>query len=297
MGKHSFREWMIAVRPWSFPASAMPVLVTLGCLFARHEDINWVNGVWALLNIVIFHAAGNTWSDYFDYRRHVDAQDTFGVKTLTSGMFTPKEIYRLSLTLLLVALLAGIGLWLRTGMPLLYIGFAGLLCAVLYPGLKYHALGDMVIFLAYAALPTMGTVYAATLQVDWKILWLAVPVGLITVAILHCNNIRDIATDARAEISTFAMKVGGKVSIYLYCAEILIPFVWITVCAAVGVFPLWTLLVWLALFPAMGNVKTALSYFKGGSAAIAGLDQATAQLQLLFSVVLTVAFVLAGLLA
>ena len=140
MGKHSFREWMIAVRPWSFPASAMPVLVTLGCLFARHEDINWVNGVWALLNIVIFHAAGNTWSDYFDYRRHVDAQDTFGVKTLTSGMFTPKEIYRLSLTLLLVALLAGIGLWLRTGMPLLYIGFAGLLCAVTtdnakcYPG-------------------------------------------------------------------------------------------------------------------------------------------------------------------
>ena len=26
MGKHTFKEWMIAVRAWSFPASAMPVI-------------------------------------------------------------------------------------------------------------------------------------------------------------------------------------------------------------------------------------------------------------------------------
>lgn len=60
MGKHSFKDWMIAVRPWSFPASAMPVAVTLVYLYWMQHDVNWVNGVWALLNIVVFHAAGNT---------------------------------------------------------------------------------------------------------------------------------------------------------------------------------------------------------------------------------------------
>ena len=60
MMKHSMKEWLIAVRPWSFPASAMPVLVTLMYLYwAGYESLNWLAGVWALVNIVIFHAAGN----------------------------------------------------------------------------------------------------------------------------------------------------------------------------------------------------------------------------------------------
>lgn len=124
MKKHSLKDWMIAVRPWSFPASSMPVVVTLAYLYWMRQDINWVNGIWALLNIVVFHAAGNTWSDYFDYKHKVDARDTFGAKTLTDGMFAPREIYGLSMALLAVALVAGVGLLWRTGLPLLYIGIA-----------------------------------------------------------------------------------------------------------------------------------------------------------------------------
>lgn len=61
----------------------------------------------------------------------------------------------------------------------------------------------------------------ATGVVDWNVLWIALPVGLITVAILHANNTRDMRTDARAEIQTLAMKLGGKASMYVYCAEVL----------------------------------------------------------------------------
>ena len=122
MDKHSLKDWLVAVRPWSFPASAMPVAVTLAYLYWMQQDVNWTNGVWALLNIIVFHAAGNTWSDYFDYKHHVDREDTHGVRTLTSGLFRPQEIFRLSLSLLVVALAAGVGLLVRTGLPLLYIG-------------------------------------------------------------------------------------------------------------------------------------------------------------------------------
>ena len=169
MKKHSLKDWMIAVRPWSFPASSMPVVVTLAYLYWMQQDINWVNGIWALLNIVVFHAAGNTWSDYFDYKHKVDARDTFGAKTLTDGMFAPREIYGLSMALLAVALVAGVGLLWRTGLPLLYIGIGGAACSLLYPPLKYRALGDVVIFLAYALLPTLGTCYVATGVVDWNV--------------------------------------------------------------------------------------------------------------------------------
>ena len=297
MGKHSFKDWMIAVRPWSFPASAMPVAVTLAYLYWMQHDVNWVNGVWALLNIVMFHAAGNTWSDYFDYKHRVDREDTHGVKTLTGGMFQLQEIFCLSLSLLAVALVAGILLLLRTGLPLLYIGIGGALCTLLYPALKYRALGDVVIFVAYALLPMLGTACVATGVIDWNTIWVALPVGLITVAILHANNTRDMQTDVRADIRTLAMTVGGKASMLLYCVEVLFPFGWVIGCAAGGVFPWWTLLVSLALIPAVGNVRMMSRYPVTGMEGISRLDELTAKLQLLFSLLLTLSFVIARLLS
>lgn len=295
--KHSLKDWLVAVRPWSFPASAMPVAVTLAYLYWLQQDVNWLNGVWALLNIVVFHAAGNTWSDYFDYKHRVDREDTHGVKTLTSGMFQPQEIYRLSLSLLVVALVAGIGLLWRTGLPLLYIGMGGVACTLLYPSLKYRALGDVVIFIAYALLPMLGTAYAATGVADWNTMWVALPVGLITVAILHANNTRDMQTDVRADIRTLAMTVGARTSMLLYYLEVLVPFAWIVCCAAAGIFPWWTLLVLPALGPALGNVRLMACYPSTGMEGIARLDELTAKLQLLFSLLFALSFVLARVLS
>lgn len=295
--KHSLKDWLVAVRPWSFPASAMPVAVTLAYLYWLQQDVNWLNGVWALLNIVVFHAAGNTWSDYFDYKHRVDREDTHGVKTLTSGMFQPQEIYRLSLSLLAVALVAGIGLLWRTGLPLLYIGMGGVACTLLYPSLKYRALGDVVIFIAYALLPMLGTAYAATGVADWNTMWVALPVGLITVAILHANNTRDMQTDVRADIRTLAMTVGARTSMLLYYLEVLVPFAWIVCCAAAGIFPWWSLLVLPALGPALGNVRLMACYPSTGMEGIARLDELTAKLQLLFSLLFALSFVLARVLS
>ena len=284
------------VRPWSFPASAMPVLVTLAYLYWAHYEVDWLLGLWALVSIVLFHASGNTWSDYYDYRRGVDAPDTFGVKTLTGGMFRPAEVRSLSLCLLGVAVLSGLGLLACSGWPLLFIGGAGLLLSVFYPWLKYHALGDADIFLTYAVLPTLGTSYVATGAVQWPVLWLSVPVGLITVAILHANNTRDTATDLRARIRTLAMLLGRRASVAVYCFEVLFPFVWLAACAVAGVFPWWVLLACLALIPAVGNARVMARLGRSGTSAIAGLDELTAKLQLLFSLLLALSFFIAGLL-
>lgn len=296
---HPFKEWIIAVRPWSFPASAMPVIVTMGYLLWKSGDphvridLNLWYGLWALINIVVFHAAGNTWSDYFDFRKSVDRKDTFGVKTLTSGMFAPEEIRRLSLCLLAAAMAGGIGLLALTGLPLLWIGLGGIACTLLYPALKYRALGDLVIFIAYAVLPVMGTSYAVTGTILADALWLSVPVGLITVAILHANNTRDTETDRRAHIRTLAMDIGQKASRAVYYAEILVPFIWTAACTAVGIFPVWCLLVLPAAVPAALNLKAMKGSRTEGPGAIGSLDEMTAKLQMTFSLLFTISFVLA----
>lgn len=284
---------MIAVRPWSFPASAMPVITSIAYLFWKGAEIDWLFGLWALVNIVIFHAAGNTWSDYFDFRKKVDAEDTFGAKTLTTGMFTEKEIFRLSLSLTVVATVAGLALMALTGLPLLWIGLGGVLCTLLYPMLKYNALGDLVILMAYAFLPTIGTSFVTTGAIDWSVLLIALPVGLITDGILHSNNTRDTLTDRRAGIKTMAMGLGHKASAILYGFEVIFPYVWIGVLSIIGLMPITTIVIFLTLAVAIGCAKTMMHSLEGGSGVIADLDVRTANLQLMFSALLTVAFIVA----
>lgn len=291
MKKHTFGEWMIAVRPWSIPASAMPIIVTLAFLFYKGSEINWLLGALTLVGMILFHLAGNTWSDYFDYKKKVDADDTFGAKTITTGMFKPEEIKKLALELLIAAVACGLGLLALTGLPLLWIGLAGLLCTLLYPVLKFNALGDLDILLTFAFLPTLGTSYVATGAIDFDVLWIALPVGLITDGILHCNNTRDMLTDKRAGISTMAMKLGNKASAWLYGFEAIFPFIWIGVCSIVGIMPLTTLAIFLTLPIAIACAQTMLNSLSGGAGMIADLDVRTANLQLLFSVLLTAAFI------
>lgn len=291
MTKHSFNEWVIAVRPWSFPASAMPIIVTLAFLFYKGSEINWLYGAWTLIGMLLFHMTGNVWSDYFDFRKKVDADDTFGAKTLTTGMFKPEEIKRLAIGLLIVSVACGLGLFAVTGLPLLWIGLAGVLCTLLYPVLKFNALGDLDILLAFAFLPTLGTSYAVTGAIDWSVLWIALPVGLITDGILHSNNTRDVITDKRAGITTMAMGLGNRFSAWLYGFEVIFPFIWVGVCSIIGIMPLTTLAIFLTLPVAIACAQTMMHSLTGGAGVISDLDVRTANLQLFFSVLLTIAFI------
>lgn len=284
---------MIAVRPWAFPASAMPVIVTVCYLFWKGVEINWLFALWALVNIIIFHAAGNTWSDYFDYKKHVDREDTFGVKTLTGGMFAPSEIFWLSVGLTVAGTAAGLTLVALTGLPLLWIGLCGAACMLLYPLMKYNALGDVTILINYALLPTIGVSFIVTGAIDWSVLWIALPVGLITDGILHSNNTRDIDHDGRADISTFAMIIGRRASAYLYGFEMTFPFIWVGVLSIIGMFPLMTIIIFLTLPVAIACTRTMLNSVEGGMEVIADLDVRTANLQLMFSALLSLSFVIA----
>ena len=289
---HSFKEWVLATRPWSFPASSMPVVVTIAWTWARGIQVNWWFALWALVNIIFVHAAGNVWSDIADYRKGVDADDTFGVRTLVDGQFTVEEFRRLSLTLNSIAILGGLALVALTGWPLLVIGAIGIALSLLYPRLKYMALGDLVIALCYSVLPMTGTSFIISGSIHWHVLWLAVPVGLITIAILHANNVRDIETDSRAGISTFPIYTGRSVGAKLYAFEVLCPFVWLFGLIAFRIEPWWLLTAFAALPVAFMNARTMLAYEHEGPESYANLDERTAKLQLMFSLLLVVGLVL-----
>ena len=294
--KHTFKDWILATRPWSFPASAMPVMVTIAWLWSQGLMEHWWLGIIALVNIVLVHAAGNVWSDYFDYKQGVDASDTYGVRTLVDGLFTPNELLKLSIGLQVVAVGLGLTMVWLTGWTLLWIGLIGIALSLLYPPLKYIALGDLVIMACYSVLPMIGVTFICHDAIVPEVLWLAVPVGSITVAILHSNNTRDIETDNRAKIHTFAMLTGRRFAIGMYVFELVLPYLWLALTAAFGVVSPWALTACVTIPIALQNIRSALSFDKEGITAIAGLDEATAKLQLVFSLSLIIGLACATLL-
>lgn len=302
MAKHTLKEWYLATRPWSFPASAMPVASTIAYLFWASKtlpeapQINILQGLLALVGIVVFHAAGNVLSDYNDHRKGVDTPENAMMLPLVNGSFKGVEFKRYGLVLLFVGcLIGGVLLWLTESLQLLWVGVAGGLLTVLYSFLKYHSLGDVAIVLNYAVLPIMGTSLVTVGVIDWEAMVLVVPLALITDSILHINNARDAVSDRAAGIRTFAMRIGPKASVVLYKAELIIPFVWVVLAVVLGWLPVFSILVFAVGKVALGMAKTSSKLLSEGAAAVATLDQQSAALQAKFSLLMILSLVVSAL--
>lgn len=291
MKKHSFAEWVATTRYWSFPVSTMPVVATFAYLFAQGMVpvgwMPWVVLALALLGVVLLHSAGNLLSDWFDYRSGVDNKEAFAVPNLVFGKFQPKEYLRLSIVLGMLGATVGCAIVALSGKGVLMVGIVAVVLTAAYSFLKYHALGDLDIFLIFGMLTVIGLAYAVTGTWCWDALVLTLPIGIITVSVLHANNTVDIPSDKAAGIKTFAMLIGEKASAALYCCYMVLPFLCVVVAVIAGMLPPLSLLCLLAGVKAYRNFRQAIGYKAIGREAMKMLDLQSAQLQLQFSLLLT----------
>ena len=211
------KRWIIATRPWSFPASAMPALTIMVYLMWQQQmtdsvmDLNYWGGFLAIVGVVLFQAAGNLISDYYDYKYGVDRPETFGsARLIVDGVFKPTTILIYGIIVLYFGVFIGIYLIFTCGLQLLWIGGVGIVGTYFYYFFKYRALGDLLIFILYGQLIALGMGYVMTGSLLPELLLISAPVGLLVVNILHANNTRDVMHDAHAGITTLAMRLGMR---------------------------------------------------------------------------------------
>lgn len=286
------KNWIIATRPWSFPASTMPALAAISYIFfTKNEataDINWWYGILALLGAMIFQASGNLIGDYFDFKYKVDRKDTFGSsRMLVDGVFTPKAILQFGVILLALGSLLGIFFLLNTGIDLLWIGLIGVLGTFFYYKMKFMALGDLLIFVIYGPLIALGTAFVMTNEINWNVFILSIPIGFLVVNILHANNTRDIRDDGKANIKTQAMLLGLKGSKIQYILLAMGAYVAAVLMVVFGILHPLSLLVVITLPIALKNIKLIQQAQIDKPEIIKDLDAASAQLVMAFSVLLS----------
>lgn len=292
--KHSIKSWIATTRYWSFSVSALPVLAAVAYLLAIHgvESVNWLNAVLSVIGVVLFHAAGNLLSDVGDYRSGADNEEAHAVLTLVKHEYEAREYLWLSGILFALGVIVGLFIAWRSTWSLLPIGVVGFLLTLLYTKSKNVYMSDLVVFLIFGVLILLGTSVAVTGKLHYDVLLLSLPLGMITLSVLHINNTVDICSDASVGIHTVAMAMHEHLAVRFYICYQLLPFFCIAVLVVLRLLPWQSLLCLLVVPLAWGNVRTALRFDTDGRKALLGLDQRSAKLQLLFSLSLTVGLLL-----
>ncbi len=277
------RAWFFGLRPWSFPASLMPMLVGMA-LAQRDGFFDLPLFLLTLVGGLCFHAGANLVNTHFDFRRGLDSARDSDDRTLVDSMLEPGQVLAFAAACFLVGGSIGGYLAWESGWQLLALGAAGLTLGVFYTaeplGFKYLALGDASIFVAFGPLLVVGAYFVQTGELAWLPLLFSIPLGLLVDAILHANNYRDAEADRRAGGRTLAQFLGQRGSRYGYWFLLLSPYAFVIGFAAT-VSP-WALLP-IATIPVA--LRMARQINVSGEAlrrALAFLPQQTAQLNLLF---------------
>ena len=218
-------RWLVAARPWSLPASTMPVLFgTALAVVVRDVPFHAVRFLAALAAMVLLHSGANMLSDVFDFRRGLDTQVTPVSGAIVRGWLNPAAVARGAAVLFLLGGAIGAALAWQVGPPLWWIGGIGIFVGAGYALWKALALGDLAVFLNFGLLGAAGAWTVQTGTFSWYPVVAAVPMALLVVGILHANNWRDVTGDRTAGVRTAAGLLGDGGSLHYYGFLIFAPF-------------------------------------------------------------------------
>lgn len=111
---------------------------------------------------------------------------------------------------------------------LIMVYFGGLSSSFVYTGgigLKYIALGDILVLIIFGPMSVFFAYFAQTGEWEWSTICFAIPLALNTEAILHSNNTRDAINDRAAGIVTLAILIGRSASHVLYAILLFTPYI------------------------------------------------------------------------
>jgi 1,4-dihydroxy-2-naphthoate octaprenyltransferase len=204
----------MAARLPTLTAAAAPVAVGTAAAI-RDDAFALLPALAALFGALCLQVGANFANDVFDHERGADTPDRLGPPRASQlGLLTPRELKAGMAAAFGLALLAGVYLAWVGGWPIVAVGLASIVAAVIYTGgpwpVGYHALGDLFTFVFFGLVAVMGTYYVQAGELTWFSFWAAVPVGATVTMILVINNLRDIATDRRAGKVTLAVVLGDR---------------------------------------------------------------------------------------
>ncbi|MCC4264415.1 1,4-dihydroxy-2-naphthoate octaprenyltransferase [Oceanimonas baumannii] len=210
------KTWLLAIRPKTLPLAVASIVLGAASAGTVLPGIL----VLALLTALLLQIVSNLANDYGDGVRGTDGVERSGpVRVLASGQVSPQQLrwammqvtaasLASGLALLALALGSDVAAWLG----FLLLGVLSVLAALGYTlGRRpygYLGLGDAAVFVFFGPVAVLGTGWLMRPELTVTGGWAALVAGLLSMAVLNINNIRDMAGDRAAGKRTLALRLG-----------------------------------------------------------------------------------------
>ena len=226
--KDNLYNWLQAAMLRTLPLSISGIL--LGSFIARwrlvHIGENWDWRIFALAMLVtlLYQVLSNFANDYGDGVRGTDRfRDKNAEKrAIASGIISVKQMKMAVISTAILAMIMTIGLLYTAFFSYYILEFyvfigLGILCILAAVGYTigekpygYLGLGDIMVFIFFGWISVGGSYFLFTKAWSWDILLPASAIGMLSVAVLNLNNMRDLESDKLAGKNTLALRLGFK---------------------------------------------------------------------------------------
>lgn len=225
------KHWIQAARLRTLPLSVSGIIV--GSMYAlAHpteailtptEVFNWSILGFALLTTLGLQVLSNFANDYGDGVKGTDNEDRVGPKrAIQSGVITAPAMKRAIIITSILTLLSAITLiYIAFGdtnfvysLFYLVLGVFAIASAIKYTvgtsAYGYRGYGDVFVFIFFGLVSTLGVNFLYSKQLDFDLFLPAIGIGLLSVAVLNLNNMRDEASDRKSGKNTIVVQMGGE---------------------------------------------------------------------------------------
>ena len=287
-------SWFWAIRPFSLPASVVPVLVGTALAFRDGYFDGW-RFVLTLVGSLLVQIGTNLVDEYTDHQiagSHGKLLAPY--KVIALGLLSPQAVRAGAALSLGVATALGLYLVFITSWSLMYFCGASLIVAYSYSAgplpLGKVGLGQPLVFIFMGLLMVMATYYVQTATLSRQSLLAALPVACLVTGILVVNDLRDIDEDRQmgkvTPVSHFGARFGLQLFLLLVTSAYVSVLLWVV--AKPALFPL------LVVFLALPKAWSTTRLIRSGKTRVI-LNQAlrrSAQLHLQFGVLMTLGLVI-----
>lgn len=215
------KHWIQAARLRTLPLSVSGIIV--GSAYAHYQGYSdWRIVVLALLTTLGLQVLSNYANDYGDGVKGTDANRIGEKRLVAAGVITAEQMKKaVIITAVLTFIIALLLIYVAFGkenfaLSLIFIllGIGSIGAAIKYTVGKsaygYSGFGDVFVFIFFGLVSVIGSNFLFTHFIDWKLFLPATSIGLLSVAVLNLNNMRDIENDKIAGKNTLVVKMGLK---------------------------------------------------------------------------------------
>lgn len=214
------KNWITAMRLRTLPLAAAGILAGSAGLKPQIFS-SWIF-VLALLTALALQIFSNLANDYGDFQNGADGKDRVGpARMVQSGKITAEQMKRGLYVSGAIAFAFGVLLlnevfvlkknWLGFGVYL-GIGIAALWAAFKYTAGKnpygYKGFGDLFVFLFFGVVSVLSMSYFLVGTIGVVSVLNTIIVGMLSMAVLHLNNLRDHVSDSKTGKRTLVVKLG-----------------------------------------------------------------------------------------